>query len=91
MIDDLAIKNRISILENQLKNKKDPLILLELSLLYDKIEQFVDSFRNFQLLVESYPLFIKGKFFYTFFLIKWGRKEKVFNFIEDYFITKFFL
>lgn len=90
MIDDLAIKNRISILENQLKNKKDPLILLELSLLYDKIEQFVDSFRNFQLLVESYPLFIKGKFFYTFFLIKWGRKEKVFNFIEDYFITKFF-
>ncbi len=90
MIDDLAIKNRISVLENQLKNKKDPLLLLELSLLYDKLEQFVDSFKNFQFVVEHYPLFIKGKFFYTFFLIKWGRKEKVFNFIEDYFITKFF-
>lgn len=90
MIDDLAIKNRISILENQFKTRKDPALLLELCLLYDKLDQFVDSFKNFQILVENYPFFIKGKFFYTFFLIKWGRKEKVFNIIEDYFITKFF-
>ncbi|MGB9638603.1 MAG: HD domain-containing phosphohydrolase [bacterium] len=90
MIDDLAIRNRISVLENQFRNKKDAAILLELCLLYDKLDQFVDSFKNFQILVENYPFFIKGKFFYTFFLIKWGRKEKVFNIIEDYFITKFF-
>lgn len=90
MIDDLAIKNRILVLENQLKNRKDAAILLELCLLYDKLDQFIDSFKSFQILVENYPFFIKGKFFYTFFLIKWGRKEKVFSIIEDYFITKFF-
>jgi len=87
---DNLIEKKIELLEKTVSYRKDPNVMLELLLLYDKAHRFTDAYRGFENLFKSYPLFIKGKLFRFLFLSKWGRKENLFDLIEDYFLSKFF-
>ncbi|MFN3477940.1 MAG: HD domain-containing phosphohydrolase, partial [bacterium] len=86
---DELIERKIELLEKNLTYKKDPFMLLELCLLYDKIDNFVEAHKKFDELVSSYSTFLKGWFFRLFFLVKWGRKENFFDMIHRYFFYKF--
>lgn len=86
---DELIEKRIEVLEKTLSYKKDPNILLELALLYDSLQKFVDAHKKFEELAKNVR-FLKGYFFYIIFLAKWGRKDSFFDMVEKYFYTKFF-
>ena len=87
---DELLEKKIELLERNLSYKKDPFVLLELALVYDRTDRFIDAHKKFDELISSYPRFLKGFFFRIFFLIKWGRKENFFDAVEKYFFTKFF-
>jgi len=87
---DNLLEKKIELLEKTVSYKRDPNLMLELFLLYDRANRFTDAYKGFEEIYKNYPLFAKGKLFRVLFLAKWGRKENLFELIEDYFFTKFF-
>lgn len=87
---DEFLEKKIQLLEKNLSFRKDPNIFLELALLYDRAERFIDAYKKFEDLIKNYPKFLKGFLFRTLFLVKWSRKENFFENVEKYFYSKFF-
>ncbi|MCS7165606.1 MAG: HD domain-containing protein [Candidatus Calescibacterium sp.] len=87
---DELIEKKIEVLEKNLLYKKDPHMLLELSLLYDRAQRFVDAYKKFEELTQNHKNFLKGLLFKIIFLCKWGRKDNFFELVEKYFFIKFF-
>lgn len=87
---DEIIEKKIELLEKNLLYKKDPHMILELALLYDRVGKFIEAYRRFEELAQNYRNFLKGHLFRIIFLSKWGRKENFFELVEKYFFMKFF-
>ncbi|MCX7758759.1 MAG: tetratricopeptide repeat protein [bacterium] len=87
---DEIIEKKIEVLEKNLLYKKDPHMILELALLYDRVGKFIDAYKKFEDLTQNYRTFLKGHLFKIIFLSKWGRKENFFELVEKYFFMKFF-
>ncbi|MCS7244036.1 MAG: tetratricopeptide repeat protein [Candidatus Calescibacterium sp.] len=87
---DEIIEKKIELLEKNLLYRKDPHMILELALLYDRVGKFIEAYRRFEELAQNYRNFLKGHLFRIIFLSKWGRKENFFELVEKYFFMKFF-